>query len=263
MSQRVKLILAVLTLATVLLTGCGGQETPVEQAEEEAGVEEVVEEETAAPYQAPPRDAEEAASDEAKRKAAEAGAKATPFEGEHENLEDGDTATWNSGLTITISEIYTAPNETRRKAEENQAREEAKAKEKGVQPKGKSPALDDPEQLIGLTYTVTNEGEAPINFNGELPCTGLDSNGIELRGGGLTAEQSGGAYKPYGEILKQPLEQGQTRSGVLSIPTPDSGVAEFVCVHPPQQGGRVNVGQIPEQGRANWILDPAILPRRD
>lgn len=76
MSQRVICLLAVL-LAMNLLAGCGGQDTPVEQAEEEAGLEEVVEEETTAPYQAPPRDAEEAAADEAKKRAAEAGAKAT------------------------------------------------------------------------------------------------------------------------------------------------------------------------------------------
>lgn len=70
MSQRLICLLAVL-LAISLLGGCGGQDTPVEQAEEEAGVEEIVEEETtSAPYQAPPRDAEEAAADEAKQKAA-------------------------------------------------------------------------------------------------------------------------------------------------------------------------------------------------
>ncbi len=46
MALRVKLLLAVLTLATALLAGCGGQDTPVEQQEEEAGIEEVVEEET-------------------------------------------------------------------------------------------------------------------------------------------------------------------------------------------------------------------------
>lgn len=85
MPQRVMVLLAGLTLATALLAGCGGQDTPVEQAEEEAGVEAIVEEETAAPYQAPPRDveettapyqapprdAEEAAADKAKAAAAE------------------------------------------------------------------------------------------------------------------------------------------------------------------------------------------------
>jgi len=42
---RVKFLLAVL-LTAVLIAGCGGQDTPVEQAEEEAGVEEIVEETT-------------------------------------------------------------------------------------------------------------------------------------------------------------------------------------------------------------------------
>lgn len=56
-------------LVVVVLVGCGARETPVEEAEQKAGVEEVVEE----PTQAPPRDAKEAAADEAKRKAAEQG----------------------------------------------------------------------------------------------------------------------------------------------------------------------------------------------
>ncbi len=80
MTKHLNIFVAVL-LATGLLASCGGQETPVEQAEEEAGVEEIVEEETTeatTPYQAPPRDAEEAAADEAKKKAAKEGAKAAP-----------------------------------------------------------------------------------------------------------------------------------------------------------------------------------------
>ncbi len=77
-ARHVKFLLAVI-LATGLLASCGGQDTPVEQAEEAAGVEEIVEEETTettTPYQAPPRDAEEAAADEAKAKAAKEGVKA-------------------------------------------------------------------------------------------------------------------------------------------------------------------------------------------
>jgi major membrane immunogen (membrane-anchored lipoprotein) len=188
MPQRVKCLLAVLP-TTVLLVGCGGQDTPVEQAEEEAGVEEV--------QQAPPRDEAEAKSDEAKKKAAEQGAKATPFKGEHENLQPGDTAEWNAGMQITISDVYTAPNAIRRNAEERKAKADAAAKAGKGEPKGgPEPALQGPERLIGLTYTITNEGEMPVNFNGELPCTALDSNGLEFRGGGaLTAEQLGGVYK--------------------------------------------------------------------
>jgi hypothetical protein len=60
------------TILTLSLAGCS-QDTPAEQAEEEAGVDEIVEEETTAPYQAPSRDAEEAADEEAKKKAAEQG----------------------------------------------------------------------------------------------------------------------------------------------------------------------------------------------
>ena len=66
----------------VLLVGCGGEDTSVEKAEEEPGVQEVEEtsvkatsEDTgeAALTQAPPRSSEEAAVDAAKRKAAEQG----------------------------------------------------------------------------------------------------------------------------------------------------------------------------------------------
>ena len=44
--------LAFVFVVVLLVVGCG-QETNVEQAEEEAGVEEVVEEETTSPVQAP------------------------------------------------------------------------------------------------------------------------------------------------------------------------------------------------------------------
>jgi len=40
-ARYLQFLLAVLSLATVLLAGCGGQETSVEEQEEEAGVEEV------------------------------------------------------------------------------------------------------------------------------------------------------------------------------------------------------------------------------
>ena len=207
--------------------------------------------------QTPPESEEEKATDETKKETAKADVKASPFEGEHTDLADGDTATWNAGMAITISDIHIAANETRRLAEENVA------KSRGGE---KSPGLDGPEELLQYSYTITNEGEVPLNFNGQLPCSALDANGIELKvGRGLTAEQTprlNPDAKQNNEILKQPLEQGQTRSGIVAIPLPDAGTAELICVHPPQRGGPVNVGGIPEQGRATWPLDPANLSRR-
>lgn len=216
-------------ILAVVLAGCGGGEQGAQEKNEDL------------------------VADGAKKKAAEGGDKATPFEGEHTDLGDGDTATWNTGMTITVSDIRIEPNESRRLAEENVA-----------QGRGgeKSPALEGPEELIAFSWTITNEGQTPINFSGQLPCTALDANGIELsQVQGLVADQIPNVgSKRTDEILRQPLEQGQTRSGIASISTPGAGVAEWICVHPPQQGGRVNVGGIPEQGRATWILDPATLP---
>ncbi len=234
MPQRVKFLLAVL-LATALLGGCGGQETPAEQAEEEAGVEEVAKEEPKGQTQ--PQSA---------------------FAGEHENLQPGDTAELNAGMRITIEDVHIALNETRRMAEENVE------KGRGGEGARKSPSLKGPERLIAFSWTTMNEGQIPINFRGVLPCKGLDQNGIELSmGAGSTAEQSGNPKVRANELLEQPLEPGQTRSGLASMEIPDTGVAEFVCVHPPQQGGEPNIAQIPEAGRATWVLDPAELEFRE
>ncbi len=215
---------AVVLLVAVLVAGCAGGQGAAPRSEEED-----------------------------KKKAAPA--KATPFEGEHTDLGDGDMATWNTGMTITISDIRVEPNESRRKAEENV-----------VTGKGgeKSPALNGPEELVAFSWTVTNHGESPLNFGGQLPCTVLDANGLEMpQTPGLVAEQIPNiGPKRTDEILRQPLEQGQTRSGLTSAALPSTEEAELVCVHPPQQGGRVNVGAMPEQGRATWNLDPAALPRR-
>jgi hypothetical protein len=235
-------------IAAFYWAGCGvEEEQPSEEAAEEAGVEE----------KAPKQQPKEKAQGE------------SAFVGEHENLKPGDAAEWNAGMTITVEDAYIAPNERRRAAEERQASREAKAKEGrkvGEDTKGKTePGLDEPEQLIGLSWTIANDGQIPINFNGALPCTALDANGISLRRSeGQTPEQMA---RPSGEntsnTLRQPLEPGQTRTGLESIPIPDAGVAEFICVHPPQQGGEPKIEQIPETGRATWILDPAELEVRE
>lgn len=227
MKQRLVVIAVV---ALWMLAGCGGQETG----------------------QAPPKS--EVGTDDTKKQAEQ---KASPFEGEHTNLADGDTATWNAGMAITVSDIHVAANETRRLAEENA--------ERGSEGAKKSPSLNDPEELISFSYTITNEGQTPLNLSGQLPCDVLDANGVELKSGGLTAEQTprlNPDYRPNNELLRQPLEQGQTRSGIESVEVPDSGAAELICVYPSQRGGEVNVGNIPEEGRATWVLDPATLPRR-
>ncbi len=75
------------SLMFVLLAGCGGQDAPAEKANREAAPEETST--TTAVTQAPPRDAEEAASDEAKKRAAEKGVTAGY---EVASVTDGTTA---------------------------------------------------------------------------------------------------------------------------------------------------------------------------
>ncbi len=238
MLGRFGIVFTLVALAGLLLAACAvQQEQQKEEAAEEAGVEE----------KGPKGQPKEKAQGE------------SPFAGEHENLQSGDTAEWNEGMKITVEDTHIATNESRRLAEENVE------KGRGGEGAKKSPALKGPERLIAFSWTITNDGQIPINFGGQLPCTALDQNGIELpRGEGSTAEEMANPKASNANnILEQPLEPGQTRTGVVSIPVPDTGVAEFICVHPPQRGGRPNIAQIPEAGRATWILDPAELEVRE
>lgn len=88
--MRISIVFASL-LVTVLLTGCGAQDAPAGKADREAAPEE-----TSAPAvtQAPPRDAEEAAADKAKKRAAEQKVTAadSPSSFEVVSVADGTTA---------------------------------------------------------------------------------------------------------------------------------------------------------------------------
>jgi len=218
----------------LLAAGCGGGDSQENQASEKEDL-----------------------AEKKKAQRAEEKTTASPFEGEHEDLQSGDTAIWRQGPELTISDIHVAPNLSRQQAEEDRKKQEAQGKEA----KNKSPAEQYPPELVVFSWTVTNNGQTPIMFNGELPCEGLDSNGVMLPSGGIAAEQSESARA---RPLAQPLESGQTREGVGSRGTPpNSTTFEIVCAHPPQQGGKPNIAQIPDQGKASWVADVSELEFRD
>jgi hypothetical protein len=74
-----------------------------------------------------------------------------------------------------------------------------------------------------------------------------------MRGGSITVQPA----------IDVALAPGQSRSGLSSIPVPDAGVVELVCVHlPPQGEHQPNIAQVRETDRATWIFDPAELEFR-
>jgi hypothetical protein len=176
--------------ATLLAAAYGGGAEDVEKAEEEAGLEEVVPEETTVATQTEWAKMSEAEKGQQKAKNMEKGPQsASPFEGEHEDLQSGATATWSSGLAMTVSDVHISPNarleEAITKAEENKANaEERKAKSKdpskGPDPEKikAGPAEDEPEELIAFHWHVENNGAEPVSFGGDLPCEVLDENGL-------------------------------------------------------------------------------------
>ena len=222
-----------LMLALCLTAGCGGGGSQKEQASEEEtskqGNAQKVEEKTTP----------------------------SPFEGEHENLQSGDTAIWRQGLELTITDVHISPNQSRATAEKSRKAQEARGKEAK-----KSLAEEGPEQLVVYTLSVQNNGQAPINFGGGVPCEALDPNGVSLPpSGGISEEQSKTAKT---RPLEQPLEPGQARTGVYSFAPPTEGTTfEIVCAHPPQSGGKPNIAQIPEQGKASWSINVSELEFRD
>ena len=92
-------VVVLVGLATATLAGCGGEEAS----------------QRSSPPTPPEESEKEGAADKTK-------GKASPFVGEHTDLGDGDTAMWNAGMTVTISDIRIEPNESRRQAEENVAK---------------------------------------------------------------------------------------------------------------------------------------------
>ena len=90
MRLRVSVVVLVAALATATLAGCGGEEASQQSS----------------PPTPPAEPEKEGAAEKTK-------GKASPFVGEHTDLGDGDTATWNAGMTVTISDIRIEPNESR------------------------------------------------------------------------------------------------------------------------------------------------------
>ncbi len=260
-------------VGTVFVLGCSTAEegTPVQQKEEEAGVEEVAAEETTEPTQEPTTSAEiqeqwvkmsEAEKAQEKAKNMEQGPQ-TPeaFEGgEHTDLSSGDTAVWSNGLELTIYDVQVAPNEGKAIVQ----RAEATTPGRGKDPKGKSEVEDEPDELIVYRWYIENNGSDTIRFGGGFPCEHLDENGVALRPGGTTREQMKERKVKSPRPLEQPLEPGQKREDINSVAPPTEGTTfEIVCVQPPRAGtGKANVAGAPESSKASWRIDTTALKRR-
>jgi hypothetical protein len=225
-----KALAASLILSTLFCTSCSSSEEP---------------------SSGPLGDSEQEKAREAKK------ATLSPFEGEHENLRSGDTAVWREGLELTISDVHIVPNQSRRAAEETRKKQKAQ----GIKAK-KSLAEQGPLELVVFDWTVTNNGRIPVRFYGSLPCEALGPNGVRLPPTGAIAEEQSETVKA--RPLDQPLEPGQTREGVESLAPPtESTTFEIVCAHPPEQGGKPSIAQIPAQSKASWIIDVSNLEFRD
>jgi hypothetical protein len=280
--------------ATLLASACvGGGAEDVEQAEEEAGVEEVVPEEaTPTPLPTPPAaptspqeewmKMSEAEKAQQKAKNMEKG-QAPVFEGEHENLQSGDTATWGNGLSMTVSDVHISPNEGRqedleRMQKQKAKEEEAKAAGKKVPPQDEEKeaakmreTLEEPEELIAFHWHIENNGTETVNLGGDLPCEALDENGVAAPGGKAASRperQERQAQKAKGlqRVLEQPLEPGQEREVWRSVVPPIQGdTIEIVCVQPPRASGgpgKAKVAQAPDGSKASWLIDVSELERR-
>jgi hypothetical protein len=224
--MKAKLMLVLLPV--FLASGaCGGGED-VERVEEEAGVEEVVAEETSSNEPTPPTDMEK-------------GPPETPevFEGEHVDLEPGDTAVWLNGMELTISDVYITPNESKALRQKAEARDkENREKGKEPPPGPKSKAEDEPDDLVVYHWVIENNGAEPIRFNSDFPCEFLDENGVALRNGGTTAEQMRQHRAKGPRPLEQTVEPGQRREDVGNVAPPTEGTTiEIVCIQPPRAGG--------------------------
>jgi hypothetical protein len=249
--RRFSIVFTLVTLAGLLLAACAVQpEQPEEEAAEEAGVEEAQkpQEKTSAP---------------------------SPFEGEHEDLQPADAAVWREGLEITISDVHLAPNQRKVEAlqrwEKDKARE-AEMKARGRDPVGRDPnwqppEVDQPDELVVYQWTVANSGQQTITSGAEgLPCEYVDENGYTLRPvtGATEKEMAESKQKGTQNPFSQPLEPGRRREGTDNLSPPTEGTTiEIICAYPPQQGGAPKIGQLPAQGKANWVIDVPSLERRE
>lgn len=177
------------------------------------------------------------------------GTPTSPFEGEHENLRSGDTAVWREGLEMSIYDVHIAPNQSRLIAEKSRKAQEARGNESE-----ESPSENAPAELVVFGWTITNNEQLPVKFNGSLPCEALDPNGVRLPPSGGFAEEQNKTIQT--RPLEQPMEPGQTREGVESLSPPVEGTTfEIVCAHPPQQGGKPSIAQLADQAKVSWSID--------
>jgi hypothetical protein len=159
---------------------------------------------------------------------------------------------------MSIYDVHIAPNQNRIMAEKSREAQEAQ----GIQSE-KTPMEDGPAELVVFGWVITNNEQSPVRFNSSLPCEALDSNGVRLppSSGGMAEEQR---KTTQTRPLEQPMEPGQTREGVESLSPPSEGTTfEIVCAHPPPQGGKPVIAQLPDEAKASWSIDISGLESRE
>ncbi len=200
-TRAVLLAVAVLTSSALLVTGCvgGGEEEPEEKTE---------------PQKAPRRD--------------------SVFEGAHENLEMGDTAFWQRGFRLRLSNAHLGTST-------------ASAREG-------NPALV-------VQMDAWHEGQSPILLAHRI-CDAADQSGTVLETTSTAETQ---------EVPPAPdstLEPGQERSAPLAFELPSTSGSAVVIIRcslayaTTGQGLGGSGKQPPKGALATWTVDTSNLSRR-
>lgn len=159
---------------------------------------------------------------------------ASAFEGEHEGLKDGDTATWRTGLRLTVSDVHRGTNTVTTGKSKSEGAEVVVAR------------LDIDNSDSDKTFTPRPPGA--------YPCAGVSESGVPLRNPGM-AEESRATVN----ALQTPIEPGQRRTAFVSFALPPAGeTMEIRCSAPGSDP--LNV---PPGSRATWpVGDPSTLPSK-
>jgi hypothetical protein len=215
---KIKLWVLMVALAP-LLVACGGEEATEERGEASS-----------------PQEEWSTASPERKGELQKEAQTASVFEGEHEDLEMGQTADWRSGFHLRLSDAHLAtanPDPQQRKA-------------------GHSGDL-----ALVVQAEIWNDGQTPVQFKGSYPCAARDPNGIPLQGESGVPE-----VFQAPRVFSTPLEPGQERAAPMGFTLPQEGSEMTLKCSLAYATGASNtmLGPEPPAGAtATWNVDTSEL----